>query len=70
MIPNREGWHYPTVKKLSALLRGITPKLHGDFYCLNRFILLQLKTNFNCIKEYVEKRIFLTLLCLLKTLKY
>ena len=22
-------------KKLSALLRGITPKYHGDFYCLN-----------------------------------
>ena len=35
MIPNEEGKHYLTVKKLSALLRGITPKHHGDFYCLN-----------------------------------
>ena len=24
MIPNGKGWHYITVKKLSALLRGIT----------------------------------------------
>ena len=28
-------WHYLAVKKLSALLRGITSKHHGDFYCLN-----------------------------------
>ena len=30
-------WHYLAVKKLSALLRGITSKHHGDFYCLNCF---------------------------------
>ena len=35
MIPNGEGWHYLAVKKLSALLRRITYKHHGDFYCLN-----------------------------------
>ena len=35
MILNEEKWHYLTVKKLSALLRGITVKHHGDFYCLN-----------------------------------
>ena len=28
-------WHYLSVKKLSALLREITSKHHGDFYCLN-----------------------------------
>ena len=28
-------WHYVAVKKLSALLRGITSNNHGDFYCLN-----------------------------------
>ena len=38
MISNGEGqWHYLAVKKLSALLRGITSKHHGDFYCLNCF---------------------------------
>ena len=37
MIPNeeKEGWHYLAVKKLSALLRVITSKHHGDFSCLN-----------------------------------
>ena len=32
MIPNREKWHYLAVKKLLALLRGITSKNNGDFY--------------------------------------
>ena len=31
----KEGWHYSAVQKLSTLLRGITSKHHGDFYCLN-----------------------------------
>ena len=35
MIPNEEKWHYLAVKKLSALLRGITSKHYGDFYFLN-----------------------------------
>ena len=34
-IPNEEEWDYLAVKKLSASLRGITSKHHGDFYCLN-----------------------------------
>ena len=37
MISNGEKWHYLAVKKLSALLRGITSQHHGDFYCLNCF---------------------------------
>ena len=28
---------FPAVKKLLALLRGITSEHHGDFYCLNCF---------------------------------
>ena len=37
MISNeeKEGWHCFAVKNLSALLRGITSKHHGGFYCLN-----------------------------------
>ena len=37
MIPNgeKEGWHYLAVKKLSALLKGITSKHDSDFYSLN-----------------------------------
>ena len=37
MILNGEGGFYLAVKKLSALLRGVTSKHHGDFYYLNCF---------------------------------
>ena len=30
-----EGWHYLAVKKLSALLHGMTSKYKDDFFCLN-----------------------------------
>ena len=29
--------HYPAVKSLPTLLRGIKSNHHGDFYCLNCF---------------------------------
>ena len=35
MIPNKEGWCYIVVKKLSALLGRITLKHNVDYYCLN-----------------------------------
>ena len=35
IIPNGEGWNYLAVKNLSVLLKRITSKYHGDFYCLN-----------------------------------
>ena len=50
-----------TIKKLSALLRGIALKNSGDFYYLNCFILLEQKTNMNHIKKYVKIKIFGTL---------
>ena len=31
------NWHYLAVKRISGLLRGITPNHNGDFYCLNCF---------------------------------
>ena len=37
MITDGKKWHYLAVKKLFALLRGITSKHVGDFYCLNCF---------------------------------
>ena len=37
MITDGKNWHYLAVKKLSALLRGITCNNNGDFYCLNCF---------------------------------
>ena len=42
MIPNleKEDWHYLTVKKLFALLHGITSKHDFDFDCLKCLLLL------------------------------
>ena len=37
MITDSKKWHYLLVKSLSALLRGITSKHDGNFYCLNCF---------------------------------
>ena len=37
MITDDEKLHYLTVKRLSALFRGITSKHEGDYYCLNCF---------------------------------
>ena len=38
-------WHYLTVNKLSALLRGITSKHRGGFYCMNRLHSFETKKN-------------------------
>ena len=35
IITDGKKWHYLAVKKLSALLRGITSNHEGDFYCFN-----------------------------------
>ena len=37
MVIDGKKWHYPKVKSLSALLKGITSNHKGDFYCLNCF---------------------------------
>ena len=37
MITDGKKWHYLAVKRVSALLRGITSNHNGGFYCLNCF---------------------------------
>ena len=37
MSTDGKKWHYLAVKKLPALLRGITSKQERDFYCLSCF---------------------------------
>ena len=37
MITDAEKWHYFALTRLPALLKGITSKHVGDFYCLNCF---------------------------------
>ena len=44
MISNGEKlWHYLAIKKLSELLRSITSKNNGDFYCLNCLYFFRIK---------------------------
>ena len=69
-VPNGEGWHYLAVKNLSALLREITSKHHCDFYCLICLHFFATKNKDESLKKICEKHFFVTLLCLLKTLKY
>ena len=58
MIPNGEEWYYLAVKKLPALLRGITSKYYGDFYCLNCLHSFRTKNKLESHKEYVKIKIF------------
>ena len=66
MIPNGEKreakckgrWHYLAVKKLSALLRGITSKNNGDFYCLNLLHFFRTKNKLELHKKYVKIKLF------------
>ena len=70
MMKNDEKWHYLAVKKLSALLRGITSKHVRDFYCLNCFHSYSVKKNLRSMKKYVKIMIIVMQKCLMKTIKY
>ena len=43
MISKKEGWHCLAVKRLSALLKGITPNFNDNFYSLNCLYLFSTK---------------------------
>ena len=58
MIPNEEEWHDFAVKELSALLRRITSKHHGDFYCLNCLYSFSTKTKLEWHKKVCENKKF------------
>ena len=49
MFADGEKWYYLAVKKLSALLRRITSKHNGDFYCSNFLYLYKTE---NKLKKY------------------
>ena len=66
MIPNGERHHYIAVKKLLALLRRITTKHHGDFYCL--YLLHSFRTENKLISR--ENKDFWIITMLFKTLKH
>ena len=64
MISNGEKgrWHYLSVKKLSALLRGITSKNYGDFYFLNCFHSFRTKNKLQSHKKVCENKDFFSII--------
>ena len=54
MITDNKKWHYLFEKRLSALLRGITSKHDGDFYCLNCFYSFRTKNGLKNIKMFAK----------------
>ena len=70
MITDGKKWHYFAVKKLSALLKGITSNHKGDLYCLNCFHSYSTKNNLKSITMYVKVMIIVTQKCLMRTIKY
>ena len=58
MIPNREGWNYIAVKKLSALLKGITSKNKRNFYSLTCLHSFRTKNKLESHKTLNETRDF------------
>ena len=67
-IQNGEEWHYLTVKRSPALLRGITSKHDGDFNCLSLSCLHLVRAKkLESNKDYVKIQIFRE--CFSNTLK-
>ena len=54
------------LKKLSALLRGITSENNGDFYCLNCLHTFRTKNKLQSHKKVCENEDFCNIGCLLK----
>ena len=54
MITNNKKWHYLFVKILFALLKGITSKHDGGFYCLNCFYSFTTENALENIKTFAK----------------
>ena len=55
MITDGEKFHYLAVKRLPALVKGITSKHDGNFYCLNCFHAYTTRNSFEKRKNVCEK---------------
>ena len=60
-LKTEKKWHYLAVKKLSALLRGMTSKHYGDFNYLNCLNSSRTKNKLKLHKMYVKINIFVAL---------
>ena len=59
MIWNGEGWYYLAMKKLSALLRGVTSKNDENLYCSNCLYSCRTKNKCEFRKKVCENKDFL-----------
>ena len=57
-------WHYLAVKRLSALLRGITLKHFSDFYCLNSLYSFKTKNKLALYEKLSENKDFCNVILL------
>ena len=62
MISDGEKWHYLAVKELSALLKEIADKHHGDFYCLNWFHSFATENKLQSHKSLCENKDFCSII--------
>ena len=70
MISNGDKlWHYLTVEKLSAFLRGITSKNNGDFYCLNFLLSFRTTKKLESHKKVCENTDFRNVIMLSENTK-
>ena len=54
----KEGWHYPAVKKIPAHFRGIVSNHHGDFFCLNFLYSIATKYTIRSYKNLCKNNYF------------
>ena len=70
IVIDGEKLRYLSVKTFSALLRGITSKYEGNFYCLNCFHSYSTKDKLKNHKDVCENHDLLLWKCLKKITKY
>ena len=70
MIQGKEKQHHLAVRKLSVLLRGITSKYNGDFYCLSCLHSCKIRNRLKLHKKVCETKEFLVLYFLFKILRF
>ena len=58
MVLNRDGFHYRAVKKVSALIRGITSNHVGDFLLFASSSFIRTKVKLEWLKKVYENRDF------------
>ena len=70
MINDGKKCHYLEGKKISPLLRGVTLKYVGSFYCLNCLHSYRTEKSLKSITMYVKTTIIVRYKYLMKTIEY